>query len=293
MRSLRRCLVALTAAGALLVPAAAAGAAGFEAAQPFPTNLLTVADPSQPTGLHVALPTPDCATNPTDCADLAVIDGLDGFNLQPRISVPFSAPIDLATVSSSTIRLYDTSCLVCAPVGIDQVEWEPAANRLHFESDSLLKEGTTYLLVVTTGVRSGGGTPLRRTTFLHDLNFGQTKDAAAKAYRKSLKAALDAHRHVRADGGRLALHDADGDRRTARRSGRRSTRRPPPTRRSRPTSRWRRSPGSASGGRCARRRRTTSQRRRLRSPRSSRCRGPSAASCSAGTSRRSTRTPRE
>ena len=102
MRSLRRCLVALTAAGALLVPAAAAGAAGLEAAQPFPTNLLTVADPSQPTGLHVALPTPDCTTNPTDCADLAVIDGLDGFNLQPRISVPFSAPIDLATVSSST-----------------------------------------------------------------------------------------------------------------------------------------------------------------------------------------------
>jgi len=191
MRSFRPRLIALAAFGALLVPGAA-HAASFEALQPFPSNLQTVADPTQPTGLHVDLPLPDYATAPSDCDDLAVVNSLDGFNLQPRISVPFSAPIDLATVSSSTISLYDTSCLVCAPVGIDQIVWEPAANTLHFESGSLLKEGTTYALVVTTGIRSAAGAPLARTTFLHDLNFGQTKDARAKAYRKSLKAALDA-----------------------------------------------------------------------------------------------------
>jgi hypothetical protein len=55
---------------------------------------------TQVTGLRVALPTAGCT--PSDCADLAVLNTLDGFNIQPRISVPFSAAIDTSTVSSST-----------------------------------------------------------------------------------------------------------------------------------------------------------------------------------------------
>ena len=54
------------------------------------------------------------------------------------------------------------------------------------------KEATTYLLVVTTGVRDASGKTLDRTDFLHDLNFGQTKDAHAKAYRTALRGALQA-----------------------------------------------------------------------------------------------------
>jgi hypothetical protein len=189
MTSFRRLAVA-AAMLALLAPAAAR-AAGVEALQPFPSNLLTVQDATQPTGLRVDLPKPNCAAYPSDCQDLDVLNGLDGFNIQPRITVPFSGAIDLATVSSGSIHLFDTSCLVCAPLGIDQTVWEPAADALHFESGSLLKEDTTYLLVVTTGVHSADGTPLDRTTFLHDLNFGQTKDPKTKAYRKALKAALD------------------------------------------------------------------------------------------------------
>jgi hypothetical protein len=38
-------------------------------------------------------------------------------------------------------------------------------------------------------VHDPNGDPLARTTFQHDLNFGQTKAARAKAYRK---AAIDA-----------------------------------------------------------------------------------------------------
>ena len=64
--------------------------------QPFPTNLYTVHDASQITGLRVDLPKPDCTTHPSACADVAVLDTLDGFNIQPRISIPFSGPIDLA-----------------------------------------------------------------------------------------------------------------------------------------------------------------------------------------------------
>src|SRR5437868_6878968 len=113
-------LVALFPAGAL---------AGTKAGQPFPSNLYTVPDATQVTGLRVDLPKPDCTTHPSDCADVAALDTLDGFNIQPRISVPFSGPIDLDTVSSKTIFLVGPSGHV---VGINQVAWEPLATTLHF-----------------------------------------------------------------------------------------------------------------------------------------------------------------
>jgi hypothetical protein len=146
-----------------------------------------VPDASQITGLRVDLPKPDCATHPSDCADVDVLDTLDGFNIQPRISIPFSAPIDLSTVSSSTIFLVGPGGEV---VGINQVEWEPLTNTLHVESDEQLAQDTTYLLVVTRGVHDANGQPLDATTFRRDLDFGQTKDPTLKAYRKALLDAL-------------------------------------------------------------------------------------------------------
>jgi hypothetical protein len=150
---LRAALVAL--ALILLFPAGAL--AGTKAGQPFPSNLYTVPDATQLTGLRVDLPKPDCSTNPSDCADIVVLDALDGFNIQPRITVPFSAPIDLATVSSKTIFLVGPGGHV---VGINQVAWEPLANTLHFESDEELAQDTTYLLVVTRGVHDTNGDEL-------------------------------------------------------------------------------------------------------------------------------------
>jgi dienelactone hydrolase len=136
-----------------------AALAGTSAGQPFPSNLYTTSDRTELTGLRIDLPKPDCATRPSDCADLAILDKLDGFNIQPRISIPFSAPIDLATVSSSTIFLVGSRGHV---VGINQVVWEPAANTLHFESDEQLAQDSTYLLVVTRGVHDTSGHPLDR-----------------------------------------------------------------------------------------------------------------------------------
>jgi len=173
------------ACASMLVPAAFAKE-HTSAGQPFPSNLYTVPDSTQITGVRVQLPRPDCATHPTDCQDVAVLDTLDGFNIQPRVSIPFSGPIDLATVSSHSIFLVGPHDHV---VGINQVVWEPAANTLHFESDEQLAQDSTYLLVVSDGIHDASGAPLK-STFRHDLNFGQTKDPATKAYRKALLDAL-------------------------------------------------------------------------------------------------------
>src|SRR5262245_7988620 len=70
--------------------------AGFDLATPqsgpFPSDLFTIADINQNTGRRVDLPLPDAATHPSDFDDVTVINTLDGFNLQPRLSIPFSGP---------------------------------------------------------------------------------------------------------------------------------------------------------------------------------------------------------
>jgi hypothetical protein len=177
---------ALLAVAAILVLPGVAVAA-VKAGQPFPTNLLTVSDSKQVTGLRVNLPKPDCGARPSDCADIDVLNQLDGFNIQPRISIPLSGPINLSTVSGSTVFLVGPDEHV---IGTNQLGWEPAANTLYVESDEQLDQSTTYLLVVTRGVHGADGEPLDATSFRHDLNYGQTKDPALKAYRKALLNAL-------------------------------------------------------------------------------------------------------
>ncbi|HZR14129.1 MAG TPA: Ig-like domain-containing protein [Acidimicrobiia bacterium] len=166
---------------ALAFPAAAL--AGTSALQPFPTNLDTTFDPTQLTGLRVNLPEPDCATHPSDCADVAVLDHLDGFNIQPRIRIPFSGPIDPSTVSSSTVFLVPLSGHAHA-IGINQPVWEPSTNTLYVESDDQLAQDTTYLLVVTRGIHDTHGNPI------HAFGFGHTSIPGERAYDRLLVAAL-------------------------------------------------------------------------------------------------------
>jgi dienelactone hydrolase len=178
-------LAAAAATAALALPGSALSATTV--GQLFPTNIDTAPDATQVTGLHVQLPQPNCTTNPSDCADVAELNQLDGFNIQPRMSIPFSGPVDLSTVSSSTVFLVAPDG---SRVGINQVVWEPTTNTLYAESDQQLAQDTTYLLVVTRGVHDASGAPLGGSPFLRDTNFGQTKDPAIKAYRKALLDAL-------------------------------------------------------------------------------------------------------
>jgi hypothetical protein len=180
---------AVLAAIVLAFPATAL--AKTHALQPFPTNLDTVSDATQVTGLRVDVPKPDCASFPSDCADVAVLDTLDGFNIQPRITIPFSAGIDTSSVSSHTVFLVGPDHQV---VGINQAVWEPLTNTLHLESDQQLAEATTYLLVVTRDVRDAKGKRLGE--FDDDLEQGDDGDRgdndAARSYRKALRKALKA-----------------------------------------------------------------------------------------------------
>jgi hypothetical protein len=136
---------------------------------PFPSNWFTVRDRTQNTGQRVNLPLPDPATHPSDYEDTQVINTLDGFNLQPRLSVPFDGAIDVNTVSSQTVFLVSLGDALDPRqhrgevVGINQVVWDVATTTLHVESDQLLEQHTRYALIVTNRVHDQDGHPVKAT----------------------------------------------------------------------------------------------------------------------------------
>jgi hypothetical protein len=198
--SVRALVLAAVVLSCLAIPALAS--AKTHALQPFPTNLDTVPDATQATGLRVELPKPDCAAFPSDCADVAVLDTLDGFNIQPRIAIPFSGPIDLSTVSSSNIFLVGPMGQV---VGINQPVWEPLTNTLYVESDQQLAQASTYLLVVTRDVRDAKGKRLGKLDGEDDEHEGDRNDNASETYRKALRSALRAAHIDRDDAAAASL----------------------------------------------------------------------------------------
>src|SRR2546423_1699488 len=132
---------------------------------PFPSDRFTRPDFSQNTFLRVHLPKPDCNARPSDCADIDVLNTLDGFNVQPRITVPFTGAIDVNTVNSETVFLINLGDTRSGDgfgqrVWINPVSWGPGTNTLVFESDEQLNEHTRYVLVVTDGVRDAKGDPI-------------------------------------------------------------------------------------------------------------------------------------
>jgi hypothetical protein len=73
---------------------------------------------------------PNCTASPSNCGDVALLNQLDGFNIQPRISIPFDGAIDPSTVNNNTvflIRIADTfnpTTFNPQIVGINQVVWD-------------------------------------------------------------------------------------------------------------------------------------------------------------------------
>src|SRR5688572_30510454 len=131
---------------------------GTPDAGPFPSDIFTVEDASQNTGRRLAYPRPDCGVRPSDCDDIDVVNTLDGWGVQTRISVPFSGEIDPATVTSSS--MFVVSLDGTGPgqppggqrIGINQVVWDAATHTIHFEVDRLLDQHRQHAVIVTKDV---------------------------------------------------------------------------------------------------------------------------------------------
>jgi len=127
---------------------------------PFPSDAFTVADRTQNTGRRVNLPYPDCTIRVSDCEDLNIVNTLDGFGLQTRLSIPFDGSIDVNTATSEAIFLISLGSTIDRAgdppgtlIGINQIVWDTFTNTLHVETDELLTQHTRYALIVTDRVR--------------------------------------------------------------------------------------------------------------------------------------------
>jgi len=172
----------------------AVSAAGVEVLSLFPSDRFTVHDRTQNTRRRVNLAKPDCTLNVVRCQDIDVLNTLDGFNIQPRLSIAFSGPIDVASVNSDSIFLVSLGSTLGRgsfgdKVGINQIVWDPQTNTLHAESDELLEQHTRYALVVTDRVRDAQGHRIRAAVSIFTT---QTITTALEKIRDQIKASVPA-----------------------------------------------------------------------------------------------------
>jgi len=138
----------------------------------FPDDAFTVAGKAQLTGRRInfrqgvdypkvgGVVQPSCTdADFSICDAFAELNTLDGFDLQPRVLVPFSGPIDLASVNTSNFFISaDKGTFVS---GLRQLVFDPATNTLSGISDVFLGEGTPYRIHVTSGILDNTGRPVR------------------------------------------------------------------------------------------------------------------------------------
>jgi len=191
---MRLCLLAL-----LIFPAWAANTkVDFDPRNPnlgpFPTDYLTTPDPRQRTGLRVNLPLPDCATRSSDCGEIALLNQLDGFHQNARITLHFSGVIQPETLRENVFIAWLDPAPGRFPVypagklsPVNELVYEPSTNTGFVKPDEILEGGRHYLLVVTDGVRDAAGDPV-------EVHEGYEACLAARIggdYCLRLKAAVD------------------------------------------------------------------------------------------------------
>lgn len=124
---------------------------------PFPSNVLTSADNRQSTGIRIDLPatnTCDPTSHAAVCSNSDLLDQLDGFSVNPRIMVCFSAAIDPGTLKAG-IHIAPVSGGAAIP--INQIIVDPTSHCAYAKPDHVLDQQSRYLLVVTDAVHDSTG----------------------------------------------------------------------------------------------------------------------------------------
>jgi hypothetical protein len=167
---------------------------------PFPSDQLTVPDPAQRTGVRIHLPLPECVVAPSTCDEVRLLNELDGFDLEPRLVIPFDGPIDLASITARSLFLVRLAAGPPETVGVERLVWDPGSSTLYARPEALLEPETRYGLVVTRAVRDRGGRPLAPASAFGRLLAGGGP-AASRPYSQALRGLLVAlrRRGLRAD----------------------------------------------------------------------------------------------
>src|SRR3954463_9892432 len=166
----------------------------------FPNNAFTVRDKAQLTGLRVRFrrgldyPTvggrvrKGCTSKTYSiCDGFRELNKLDGFDLQPRVTVPFTGSIRLSSVNDKDFFITTAGGKFAS--GLRQLTFDPATRTLAGIGDRFLKEGTRYRIHVTNGIRDGKGKRVKACRGSCVVRF-TTRTASGELVR--IRKALDA-----------------------------------------------------------------------------------------------------
>jgi len=192
---------------------------------PFPSDHFTIFDVNQNTGVRISLPPrpgiEECQTEKsslvdTEIGEICLLNELDGFSIRPRLSIPFSGPIDPSTARGNVflVSLGDSLVNGHPPyyrvmveadedqieipadagkvIGVDRGVWDPDTNTLHLQADTFLDQHARYALVVTRGVQDTRARPIEQADGFDRLRGPNDNgsDSEVKAYSQALKLAL-------------------------------------------------------------------------------------------------------
>ena len=125
----------------------------------FPNDSFTVADASQLTGRRVNMAMTNCAVQVSNCNEIALINALDGFDLDPNVKVRFSGPIDVSKVNGTNLYLERVcGCTRVARIPLVRLVWDGATHTLYGHPKRQLRESSTYRVTVASGINGQSGT---------------------------------------------------------------------------------------------------------------------------------------
>src|SRR4051794_6476128 len=126
----------------------------------FPANYFSVRDKKQLTGRHVRIKHKRCTSATYSiCDSYAQLSKLDGFDLQPRVTVPFTGTIKLDSVNDSDFFIATIKGKFVS--GLRQLTWDQKTRTHAGISDKFLEERKTYTIHVTRGIRDARGRKIK------------------------------------------------------------------------------------------------------------------------------------
>jgi hypothetical protein len=138
----------------------------------FPSDAFTVKDKRQLTGRRVRfrkgrdfpivggrLKRKCGSADYSICDSYLELNTLDGFDLQPRVTVPFTGAISLKSVNDRNFFITDRKGRKVG--GFKQLTFDPKTHTLAGISDKFLREGARYRITVTNGIKDGHGKSIR------------------------------------------------------------------------------------------------------------------------------------
>ncbi len=174
----------------------------------FPTDSLTQADPAQLTGRRIHLSLVKCREAPSTCDEITLLNGLDGWSVNPRMTLAFTGRIALDSIDRASAFVLPLGDEKAEPMGLVRLVWDAEGNTLYARPERMLRQGRPHAVVVTSRVRDETGQPLRSAKGAAAMldprlakrlgNLGLTRDdvvAAAVFTTASVTAGLE---HMRA-----------------------------------------------------------------------------------------------